>query len=64
MHNASFHSGTGASAIKGPFVSHNRHVNFAFIDGHIEHLKKERVIEILSGRDNLDKVYFDPFYAR
>jgi prepilin-type N-terminal cleavage/methylation domain-containing protein/prepilin-type processing-associated H-X9-DG protein len=63
MHNASFHPGTSASAIKGKFLFHHGRAPFAFADGHIEALKKDRILEILSRRGNLDKVYFDPFYA-
>jgi prepilin-type N-terminal cleavage/methylation domain-containing protein/prepilin-type processing-associated H-X9-DG protein len=62
MHNASFHPGSGASAIKGKFVVHNNRVQFAFADGHIEALKKQKVQDMLLGLANLDKQYFDPFY--
>jgi prepilin-type N-terminal cleavage/methylation domain-containing protein/prepilin-type processing-associated H-X9-DG protein len=62
MHNASFHPGSGASAVKGKFVFHLGRVPFAFADGHIEAMKKEKVIDILLGRHNLDRIYFDPFY--
>lgn len=62
MHNASFHPGQGASAIKGKFVIHNQRVHFSFVDGHIEPFKKQKVIDMLGRRDNLDRIYFDPFY--
>jgi prepilin-type processing-associated H-X9-DG protein len=62
MHNASFHPGLDASAVKGKFVVHNKRVHFAFADGHIEAFKKQRVTDMLSRKDNLDKLYFDPFY--
>jgi prepilin-type processing-associated H-X9-DG protein len=62
MHNTAFHPGEGASAVKGRFVLHNGRVQFAFADGHIETLRKQKVIDILMRRDNLDRVYFDPFY--
>jgi prepilin-type processing-associated H-X9-DG protein len=62
MHNASFHAGTGASAIKGRFVIHNKRVNFAFADGHIEAWRKPKVTDMLLGRDNLERLHFDPYY--
>jgi prepilin-type processing-associated H-X9-DG protein len=62
MHNAAFHPGLGASAVKGTFVVHNGHVQFGFADGHIEALKKQKVLEMLQGRNNLVSFYFDPFY--
>jgi prepilin-type N-terminal cleavage/methylation domain-containing protein/prepilin-type processing-associated H-X9-DG protein len=62
MHNASFHPGSGASAVKGRFVVHYGRIPFAFADGHIETLRKQKVLDILLGRQNLDKIYFDPFY--
>lgn len=62
MHNAAFHPGSEASAIKGKFVTHNSRVQFAFSDGHIEALRKQLVADILLRRQNLDKIYFDPFY--
>jgi prepilin-type N-terminal cleavage/methylation domain-containing protein/prepilin-type processing-associated H-X9-DG protein len=62
MHNASFHPGSGASAVKGKFVVHNNRVQFGFADGHIEAMRKQRVLDMLLGRENLDKLYFDPFY--
>ena len=62
MHNASFHPGTGASAIKGKFVIHNQRVHFSFVDGHIEPFRKQKVIDMLARRENLDRIYFDPFY--
>lgn len=62
MHNAAFHPGADASAVKGKFVVHNNRVQFAFADTHIEALRKQKVYDMLLGRDNLDKVYFDPFY--
>ena len=62
MHNAAFHPGLGASAVKGKFLIHNGRVQFAFGDGHVEALRKQRVLLMLQRRDNLDKLYFDPFY--
>jgi prepilin-type N-terminal cleavage/methylation domain-containing protein/prepilin-type processing-associated H-X9-DG protein len=62
MHNASFHPGATASAVKGKFVVHNNRVQFAFADGHIEAFRKQRVVDMLLGRFNLENQYFDPFY--
>ena len=62
MHNASFHPGPGASAVKGSFTFHNGRANFGFTDGHAESLKHKLLIDILNGRNNLDRIYFDPFY--
>ena len=62
MHNASFNPGAGASAVRGNLTFHNGRANFGFIDGHAESLKHKLVIDILSGRNNLDRVYFDPGY--
>lgn len=62
MHNASFNKGAGASAVKGRFVVHNNRVQFGFADGHIEAFKKQKVVDMLLGRQALDKLYFDPFY--
>jgi prepilin-type N-terminal cleavage/methylation domain-containing protein/prepilin-type processing-associated H-X9-DG protein len=62
MHNASFHPGAGASAIKGTFVAHNKRVQFAFGDGHVESFKKQKVQDMLLDRGHLEEVYFDPFY--
>jgi prepilin-type N-terminal cleavage/methylation domain-containing protein/prepilin-type processing-associated H-X9-DG protein len=62
MHNAAFHPGSDVSAVKGKFVIHNNHVHFGFADGHIEAFRKQKVYDMLLRRDNLDKIYFDPFY--
>lgn len=62
MHNAAFHPGTGASAIKGKFVAHNNRIHFAFADAHIESLRKPLVMDMLNRRRNLDKLYFDPYW--
>ncbi len=62
MHNAAFHPGAGANAIKGKFVTHNGHVQFAFADGHIEAFKKQRVQDMLLDRNSMERIYFDPFY--
>lgn len=62
MHNAAFHAGTSASAVKGKFVVHNNRVQFAFADGHIEAFKKQKVLDMLNRRQNLDRFYFDPFW--
>jgi prepilin-type N-terminal cleavage/methylation domain-containing protein/prepilin-type processing-associated H-X9-DG protein len=62
MHNAAFHPGSDASAIKGKFVVHNGRVHFAFADGHIEAIRKQKVQDMLLDHQNLEKIYFDPFY--
>jgi prepilin-type N-terminal cleavage/methylation domain-containing protein/prepilin-type processing-associated H-X9-DG protein len=62
MHNAACHPGSGASAVHGKFVVHNNHVQFAFADGHIEALRKQKVYDMLLDRENMEKMYFDPFY--
>lgn len=59
MHNAAFHPGTGASAIKGRFVVHNGRVNMGFLDGHIEALRHRTILDIL-GSTRLAQLYFDP----
>lgn len=64
MHNASFNQGSGASAVKGTFTFHNGRANFGFMDGHAESMKHKLLIDILNGRNNLDRVYFDPSYAQ
>ncbi len=64
MHNAAFHAGTGASAVKGKFVVHNNRIHFAFADAHIESLRKPLVMDMLNRRRNLDKLYFDPFWTQ
>ncbi len=62
MHNASFHPGSEASAVHGQFVVHNNRVQFAFCDGHIEAWRRQKVIDMLLGRESLDRLYLDPFY--
>ncbi len=62
MQNASFTPGTGANAVKGKFVMHNGKANFAFIDGHIESVRKPLIIDMLANRNNLERIYFDPYY--
>lgn len=57
MHNASFHP--GGSAGSGTFVLHNGRINIGFTDGHVEHMKHQRVHEIQRGR-NAD-IYFQPY---
>jgi prepilin-type N-terminal cleavage/methylation domain-containing protein/prepilin-type processing-associated H-X9-DG protein len=64
MHNASFNQGPGASAVRGSFTFHNGRANFAFMDGHAESLRHKLLIDILNGRNNLDRIYFDPSYAQ
>ncbi|MSU62882.1 MAG: DUF1559 domain-containing protein [Pedosphaera sp.] len=64
MHNAAFHPGLGASAVKGSMTFHNGRANFGFADGHSESLKNKLVIDILSGRSGLDRVYFDLTYGQ
>ena len=59
MHNAAFHPGFGASAITGQLVMHNGRANLSFIDGHVESLRHQRVIEFL-GDTRLMRQYFDP----
>lgn len=60
MHNASFNEGVENSAVKGKMVFHNGKGNFGFIDGHVEALKNQLVIDILTGKNNLDRVYMYP----
>lgn len=43
-HNASFKP--GGSALQGQFVRHNGGVNLGFIDGHVERLRHQKMIEI------------------
>jgi prepilin-type N-terminal cleavage/methylation domain-containing protein/prepilin-type processing-associated H-X9-DG protein len=62
MHNAACHPGSGANAVKGKFMIHNEHVQFSFADGHIEALRKQKVLDMLKNRDHLEDIYFDPFY--
>lgn len=62
MHNASFTPGSGASAVGGEFVMHNNYSNFTFIDGHIENFRKEKIVDMLRGRGDLDDYYFDPYF--
>lgn len=63
MHNASFHPGSSASAVRGSFMFHNGRSNFAFIDGHAESMRHKLLIDILNRRYNLDRIYFDPAYV-
>jgi prepilin-type N-terminal cleavage/methylation domain-containing protein/prepilin-type processing-associated H-X9-DG protein len=63
MHNASFHPGSGASAVKGTFTVHNGRANFAFVDGHAESMKHRLLIDILNGKNRLDRIYFDPTFT-
>ncbi|NUO81441.1 DUF1559 domain-containing protein [candidate division KSB1 bacterium] len=62
MHNASFNKGASASAVKGRFVVHNNRVHFGFADGHIEAWRKQKVVDLLLGRESLDRIHFDPYY--
>lgn len=62
MHNASFNPGANASAVSGQMTFHNGRANFGFADGHAESLKHKLVIDILRGRNNLIRTYFDPSY--
>jgi hypothetical protein len=34
------------------------------MDGHAESLRHKLLIDILNGRNNLDRIYFDPSYAQ
>ncbi len=59
MRNASFTP--GGTAATGRFITHNGRINIAFIDGHIESWKNEKVHEVQRGR--WERVYFDPYYV-
>jgi prepilin-type N-terminal cleavage/methylation domain-containing protein/prepilin-type processing-associated H-X9-DG protein len=59
MHNAAFHPGTGASAIKGRLVIHNGRVNLSFVDGHVEAMRHQTVTNLLA-QPSLIRLYFDP----
>lgn len=58
MRNASFTP--GGTAANGSFVTHNGRINMAFIDGHIDAWKNEKVHEAQSGE--FERLYFDPYY--
>jgi prepilin-type processing-associated H-X9-DG protein len=60
MHNAS--CAPQGNAVAGTFVVHNGKANFGFVDGHIETMRSQVVVDIVRGRSNLDLLYFDPFY--
>ncbi|MSU20178.1 MAG: DUF1559 domain-containing protein [Pedosphaera sp.] len=57
MDNASFRP--GGSAAGGKFVMHNGRINVVFIDGHIEAIKHQRILDIQRGAD-VD-IYFTPY---
>lgn len=57
MHNASFRP--GGSAAGGVFVMHNNKVNMGYVDGHVENMKHQKVLEIQRGK-NAD-TYFQPY---
>lgn len=57
MHNASFHP--GGSAASGRFVMHNNRNNMGFVDGHVENMKHQKVLDIQKGK-NVD-LYFQPY---
>jgi prepilin-type N-terminal cleavage/methylation domain-containing protein/prepilin-type processing-associated H-X9-DG protein len=57
MRNASFTPGGTAS--RGNFVTHSGYINVGFIDGHIEQLRHEKVLEIQRTRNI--PVWFDPY---
>lgn len=57
MHNASF--APGGSAASGKFVLHNNRINMGFIDGHVENMKHQRVLDIQRGA-NVD-LFFHPY---
>ena len=58
MHNASFQP--GGSAAGGVFVVHNGRINVGYVDGHVENMKHQRVLEIQRGQSNVD-LYFLPY---
>jgi len=58
MKNASFNP--GGTAISGRFVTHNGRINVAYIEGHIETMKHQKVMDIQ--RPSLARFYFDPYY--
>ena len=63
-HNASFYP--GGSAAKGDYNVHNTGVNFAFVDGHVESIRHQQVIEMQQGdwnssRPSPVRFYFHPF---
>jgi prepilin-type N-terminal cleavage/methylation domain-containing protein/prepilin-type processing-associated H-X9-DG protein len=55
--NGSFYP--GGSASRGKFVTHGGSINVAFIDGHIDMLEHQEVLNIQSGRNVA--IWFDPF---
>ncbi|MBI2948777.1 MAG: DUF1559 domain-containing protein [Verrucomicrobia bacterium] len=57
MDNASFRP--GGSAAGGNFVMHSGRINVVFIDGHVEQMKHQRVLDIQWGA-NVD-IYFTPY---
>lgn len=57
MDNASFRP--GGSAAGGKFVMHNGRINVVFIDGHIEAIKHQRILDIQRGA-NVD-IFFTPY---
>ena len=56
MFNASFYP--GGSAQGGSFVVHNGRVNVGFIDGHIEHIKDRKIVDMQRLGKNAD-TWFD-----
>lgn len=60
MHNASFHP--GGSAAQGLFVVHNGRVNVGFTDGHVESIRHRRMFDMQNNVNNLDRIFFDPYY--
>jgi prepilin-type N-terminal cleavage/methylation domain-containing protein/prepilin-type processing-associated H-X9-DG protein len=57
MDNASFRP--GGSAAGGNFVMHNGRINVVFMDGHVELIKHQRILDIQRGT-NVD-IYFSPY---
>ena len=59
IHNGAFRPTSGGSAVGGSFAVHNKRVNMAFVDGHIEAIKEVRIKQIM--RDTaLRESYFHP----
>lgn len=60
MHNASVIPRTNAKT--SAFFAHNGDVNTGFVDGRVESITRNKMTEILSGRNTLKRIYFDPRY--
>ncbi|MCP5518740.1 MAG: prepilin-type N-terminal cleavage/methylation domain-containing protein [Verrucomicrobiales bacterium] len=57
MRNASFTP--GGTAAGGEFVTHGGYINVGFVDGHIEQLRHQKVLDIQAGGNVA--LWFDPF---